>query len=199
MKLAGIIITGCLLSACGSIPIEFYTLQAPAGSNIAAAISTATPTTNADGSPLRVVLASLSLPDRVSRPQLVVRRNAQTVQILEQQRWAEPLNGAIQRVLADRLSEELGGVHVTLRNDYAQRDRALQLSVDVLQFESLPGQETILEVQWQWRNSAGALLKESKGLWREPVQGADSAALVAGHQRGLLRCATQIAQSLPRQ
>jgi uncharacterized lipoprotein YmbA len=197
MKLAGIIITGCLLSACGSVPVEhFYTLQAPAGGNIVA--PAAPPATNTDGSPLRVVLAGLSLPDRVARPQLVVRRNAQAVQILEQQRWAEPLNGAIQRVLADRLSAELGGVNVALRGDYAQRDGALQLSVDVLQFESLPGQEAILEAQWQWRNGAGVLLGESKGLWRELVQGADYAALVAGHQRALLRCAGQIAQSLPR-
>jgi uncharacterized protein len=208
MKLIAIsILTASLLSACGSAPKEhFYTLQPPAGSSNASNLGTSgSLPTNADGSPVRVVLAGFTLPDRVARPQLVVRRSAQSVQILEQQRWAEPLNGAIQRVLADNLSAQLGGLNVALRNDYAQRDAALQLSVDVLQFESVPGQEAILEVQWQWRNAAGALLAESRGVWREavPSQGqapsvADYTDLVAGHQRALQKCAGQIALSLPK-
>ena len=208
MKLIVIsILSAALLSACGSVPKEhFYTLQPPAGSAIG---SIGSIPINADGSPVRVVLAGFTLPDRVARPQLVVRRNAQSVQILEQQRWAEPLNGAIQRVLADNLSAQLGGLNVALRNDYVQRDGALQLSVDVLQFESVPGQEAILEVQWQWRNAAGALLGESRGVWREAVPGqgqtqgqgpsvADYTDLVAGHQRALQKCAGQIALSLPK-
>ena len=64
----------CLLAACASVPTpHFYTLQS----------GQAAPFSSPQVIP--VYLANFSIPERVNRPQLVVRKSAEQVQILEQQ------------------------------------------------------------------------------------------------------------------
>jgi uncharacterized lipoprotein YmbA len=174
----------CLLAGCTSVPKDqFYTLAAPGSQD------------SASKTQMQWVLGGLNLPQLVDRPQLVVRRNAQQVQILEQQRWAEPLKLDMGRALAGYLQEK--GIQLHPRSEFAARDGRSQLWIDVLQFESSPGREVVLEVTWQLRSSSGALLFSQRGLWREPVAGADYPALIAAHQRALQQCAAAIAQGAP--
>ena len=85
-----------LLSACGSPPRErFYTLDAPE------------PPVAADGAP-SISVGPVSIPELVDRPQLVVRVRPNEVVLTEQERWAEPLRGAITRVVAANLAAALG-------------------------------------------------------------------------------------------
>lgn len=173
-----------ILAACGSVPREqFYTLTAP---NAQAAGSKAQ---------MHWVLAGLTLPQLVDRPQLVVRRSPQQVQILEQQRWAEPLKFDFGRALGGYLQEK--GIQLHPRSEFSTRDGRPQLWVEVVQFESNPGRDVVLEVTWQLRSSSGALLLGQRGLWREPVQGDDYPALIAAHQRALQQCASAMAQGAP--
>lgn len=175
-----------LLAACASAPAEhFYTLQAPA-----------TPPASEQLWPQPLVLANLTLPDLVDKPQLVLRKNPQQVQIMEQRRWAEPLKGALAQALAANLRAQ--GMQVALTSDHLAHDSAWQLWVDVLQFESSPGKEALLEVQWQVRSASGARLYSGKGLWREAVASSDIDALIAAHQRALQQCAQEMGRSLQR-
>ena len=176
-----------LLAGCASAPQErFYTLQAPVPESAA----------NTPALPLKLVLANLTLPDWVDKPQLVIRKSPQQVQILEQQRWATPLKATLAQALAANLRAQ--GVQMGLRTEHGVKDNAWQLWVDVLQFESLPGQEAVLEVQWQVRNQQGMQVLVSRKLWREVPGDAGIEALVAAHQRALLQCAQEMARSLQR-
>lgn len=175
-----------LLAGCASAPQErFYTLQAHT-----------TPVASKDALPLQLILANLTLPDLVDKPQLVIRKNAQQVQILEQQRWAEPLKSALTQALAANLRAQ--GMQVSLRSDHLAQDNAWQLWVDVLQFESTPGKEALLEVQWQVRNKQGMQVFATRGLWRESVSSPDIDAVVAAHQRALMQCAQEMSRSMQR-
>ena len=175
-----------LLAGCASAPQErFYTLQAQT-----------TPVASKDALPLQLILANLTLPDLVDKPQLVIRKNAQQVQILEQQRWAEPLKSALTQALAANLRAQ--GMHVSLRSDHLAQDNAWQLWVEVLQFESTPGKEALLEVQWQVRSKQGIQAFGAKGLWRESASGPGIEDVVAAHQRALLQCAQEMARSMQR-
>jgi uncharacterized lipoprotein YmbA len=175
------------LCGCASPPQErFYTLQAQTA-------PAASPDNGAPPRP-RLVLAKLNLPELVDKPQLVIRKNDQQMQILEQQRWAEPLKGALTQALAANLRAQ--GWLVDQNSDHLALDGAYQLWVDVLQFETSPGQQALLEVQWQVRSSNGALLLASQGVWRETVAAVGIDAVVAAHQRALQTCAQEMGRSL---
>lgn len=170
---------------CASAPPErFYTLQTPT-TPAASPVNPARP---------RLVLAKLTLPELVDKPQIVIRKSDQQMQILEQQRWAEPLKGALTQALAANLRTQ--GWAVDQNSDHLALDGAYQLWVDVLQFETSPGQQAVLEVQWQIRSSNGALVLAKQGMWRETVAAADIDAVVAAHQRALQTCAQEMGRSL---
>jgi uncharacterized protein len=180
---AALLCLGCALAACASAPIQFYTLHDGQASQ-------ARPAGVDAGQSLRpLYLASLSLPERVDRPQLVVRKSAEQVQILEQHVWAEPLKQAFGRGLAAELRTQ--GFDLV-----ASRAAVPQLSVTVLNFEAWPGKEVLLEVEWQVKDADGKLLLRREMSWRETSLGADTAALVAAHRRALAQCGLEIAKTL---
>ncbi len=180
-----------LLAACASAPIQFYTLHdGQAGSVVQVATAAATAVATAAGQNLRpLYLASFSIPERVDRPQLVVRKSTEQVQILEQQVWAEPLKQAFSRGLA----VELRGQGFDL---VTSRAAVPQLSVEVLNFESWPGKEILLEVQWQVKDADDKVLLRREMSWRETNLEAGTAALVAAHRRALVQCAAEMAKTL---
>lgn len=90
--------TAFLLAACsGTADSRYYLLSAA---------PPAAPATGAKA----VAVAAVHLPGVLDRPELVVRTGAETVEILEFDRWAEPLDQMVPRVLAQDLSSRLPAV-----------------------------------------------------------------------------------------
>src|SRR5690349_9986860 len=111
-----------ILSACASAGRErFYTLNAPE------------PPAAAEGAP-SVAVVSVSVPDLVDRPQIVVRPGPNQVDMSEQARWAEPLRGAIARVVTANLAAAMNGKVAPQRGDPDYR-----VTLDVQRFESTLG------------------------------------------------------------
>src|SRR5690349_11809327 len=112
-----------ILSACGSTggKERFFTLNAPE------------PSAAAEGAP-SVAVVSVSVPDLVDRPQIVVRAGPNQVGMSEQARWAEPLRGAIARVVAASLAAAMNGKVAPQRGDPDYR-----VTLDVQRFESTLG------------------------------------------------------------
>ena len=85
-----------LLGACsGSVDSRYYLL------------SPVPPSDNPAAGGKAVVVSSIRLPGVLDRPELVVRTGAETVNILEFDRWAEPLDQMVPRVLGQDLSSRL--------------------------------------------------------------------------------------------
>ncbi len=188
-----------VLAACASAPPDaFYTLSASAA---------ATTSPQKPGA-YSVALGQITLPELVDRPQLVVRSSANRVTILEHQRWAESLKGAITHVLAADLSTQLGGVTVAVRGDNASRDAKYVVLVDITTFDSVQNEAATLEATWSVRamnpvmgangaNSVnGGILRSGKATVREPTQEPSVDALVAAHERALARLSAEIALSV---
>jgi uncharacterized lipoprotein YmbA len=175
-----------LLAACASTPTErFYTLNAPSAalsSNTAPAYS--------------VALGAVELPEMVDRPQLVVRTSANRVAVLEQQRWAEALKSAIPRVLAASLGAQLGGIPVAVRGDAAARNAKYRIAVQIGQLESELDRAVTLDATWSIRSASGAVLPSGKLHVREATQGSGYEALVAAHERALVRLSAELAQGI---
>jgi uncharacterized lipoprotein YmbA len=176
------------LVACASAPMEnYYTLAAPVPERQAAgpALSDASVTVIATG-----------LVETVDRPQLVLRVSETRVQILEQQRWAEPLKAAIPRVVAANLARELGSARVTSQSRAPPGDSAYRVALDVQRFDSTPGEGAAIDVAWSIRRMEGNAETRGRSSVKESAAGPGYEALVAAHSRALAAVSGEIAQAL---
>lgn len=187
---AVVVMVAAVLAGCGSTPkTHFYTLQAPlpagAGSSVAAA-----------GQP-GIVIGLVSLPELVDRPQLVVRTANNSVGISDLHRWGEPLKRDIAHVLAASISRELGNPRVTVHGQSGGAEGDVRIAVDVLRFESVPGVEAVIEVNWVVRRK-GAEPVAGRSVAREKVQVFGYEPLVAAHSRSLEQVGREIAAAVGR-
>ncbi len=175
------------VSGCGRSPaVKFYTLAAmapEAGSPVAASRS--------------VAVGPVTLPDLVDRPQLVIRVDANRVDILETHRWAEPLKDEIPRLLAENLARLLRPARVSTYGQSASHDAEYRVLVDIQRFESVPGDGVTIEALWSvTRAAAGAVPRKGHSLVHEPAAGTGYEALVSAHGRALAAVSRDIAQAL---
>jgi uncharacterized lipoprotein YmbA len=166
-----------LLSACGSPPRErFYTLDAPE------------PPVAADGAP-SISVGPVSIPELVDRPQLVVRVRANEVVLTEQERWAEPLRGAITRVVAANLATALSARVVGQRNG----DADYRVTLDVQRFES--GEDALIEAGWTVVPRTGER-RSGHSVARVKPQRREYDALAAAHSAALAAISREIAAAI---
>jgi uncharacterized protein len=175
-----------VLGGCASSPtIHFYTLSpvAPVDSTPVTASYT-------------VAVGLVSVPDTVDRPQMVMRLDTNRVALMEQARWAEPLQSGIGSVVAANLSRLLPGAWVTAYPQSANISADYQVAVAVQRFDSALGTAASVDVLWAVRDAKGAMIKAGRSAVSEPTQGAGNAALVAAHDRALAAVSRDIAQAI---
>lgn len=97
-----------MASFAGTSPkANFYTLNSQISNE------TIDENLNKNTSNLTIHIASVVMDETVDKPQLVIRTTRNQVEILEQQRWAQPLKNEILRVVAEHLSVLLGTNKIT--------------------------------------------------------------------------------------
>jgi uncharacterized lipoprotein YmbA len=174
------------LAGCGSSPPNrFYTLE-----------SRATAEPAAGKVAYSVTVVSVSVPDLVDRPQMVMRVDSNRVAIAEQSRWGEPLKSAIARAVAGNLGRLLDGARVGFYPQSASADADYRVAIDVQNFESAPGTAATIEVLWTVKSAKGKAEKSGRSLVRETVAGTDPEALVAAHERALIAISRDIAAAV---
>lgn len=178
-----------LLAACSSskLPERFHTLlpavppaaaSAPAGS----------------AEPLYIDVLPPSVPAQVDHPQWVVRQDDGSLLLLEQDRWAAPLQDELRGAIVARLGSRWGAVDV--RSVAPPASAPWRVQVDVQRFESVPGREARIEATWSLSSArAGSRTLLCQGSWVEPA-GADVAALAEAHRRAVARLADALGERL---
>ncbi|KND59074.1 hypothetical protein BVER_02599 [Candidatus Burkholderia verschuerenii] len=175
----------CLLAACGGSPRpSFYTLSPDA--SLEAAPNT---------TPLRVTVGPVTVPELVDKPQIVTRREPNEVNINEFARWGEPLKENIARTLAADLSRLLGSDNVSVYPQGADV-KPYQVRVDVMRFESVPGDSVTLDALWTVRSADGASRFDGHTVAHETAEGAGFDAIAAAHSRALAQMSRQIAGAI---
>ncbi|HEX5126367.1 MAG TPA: PqiC family protein [Rhodocyclaceae bacterium] len=165
-------------------------------------LSTSTANTSDASSPLAsaanysVGVATATLPDAIDRPQLVVRINANRVDMLEDQRWADDLKREIPRVVAENLAQRLGSSRVAAYPQHAAENTDYTVLLDVQRFDSEPNEAATLDILWTLRRTSNVTPRTTHFIWREPVNGIGFDALVAAHSRALAKLSDQIAQAI---
>lgn len=135
-----------LLGACAttSTPAHFYTLSAPVAANASAQRT----------SPLLVETMPVRVPERLARPQIVVRAAADTAQvrILEHERWSSPFGYELHDAFASAITADLGAIDVSAGGPPAEA-RSYRIAIELMQFDAVPDDHLQASFSWSIKRS----------------------------------------------
>jgi len=175
-----------VLAGCSRSPrVNFYILEPTAKAEVAV------PDQNAP----TVAIATITLPEVIDRPQLVVRVDGSRVDILEMHRWAEPLKSAIPRLLADNLSHLLRSTQVSTYSQTNASEADYRIFMDILRFESTADSVTV-DSLWTIRRTIQGSQKTGRSQVHEPRGGKGYEALVSAYSRALAAVSNDIARAI---
>jgi len=141
----------------------------------------------------RVAIGPASVPDALDRPQIVLSSQPGRLEFSDAENWSAPLKREIPRVLAEVVGQRLPAAHVKAYSQYGGQDADFGVLIDVLRFESRPGDSITLKVAWAVRGRDGARLHEARSVKVEKVSSPGVAPLVAAHQNALAALGREIA------
>jgi len=172
------------LTACASPPSRFYTLSP---------IREAPPATPSSAS---VAVGPVSLPESLDRAEMVVQLDSNQVALDEFNRWASPLQTEIQLVLIENLVHLLGTSSVFRYPQGSAGASDFRVRIDVLRFESVPGEAAFLDVLWTVRGKNEKDRKTGRFTRREAVTDSSYDALAAAHSRALGTLSRELAETI---
>lgn len=185
-----------VLAACSGAPTRYYTL---AESTPSATAQRAT----ADTAALAIEMAPVALPERLARPQLVVRRTGvlqlretseAEVDVLEQSRWSSSFEYELRDALASGVAGRLSAFDAT-KSGRPRGIPVYRIAVQLREFDAQPGTRVDTAFGWSVRRGDGdALLTCQLRLSESVTGGVDGVAV--GAQRITGRLADEIARNV---
>ncbi|SPF46347.1 conserved exported hypothetical protein [Syntrophobacter sp. SbD1] len=144
----------------------------------------------------------VKIPDYLNRPQIVTRTTRDNIQIAEFDRWAEPLEKNLTRVLADNLSTLVPSENVCAFPWRKCMPVQYQVTMEIIHLEKAPNEKILLDASWSVLGNDGEKLiatKRSKLI--VPVESAGFEAIASAESRAVEELSGEIAsviKSLPR-
>jgi uncharacterized lipoprotein YmbA len=171
----------CVGAGCTSAPVRYYTLSSPPDQ-----------TSPVPETTLAIDVRIVHTPPQLKRAELMARTSLTEVTLLENERWASPVNDEIKDALRLQLQRRRGGM-TALRVAFAK----LTIDIDVQHFEAVLGGYALLEVSWSANSfatggqSAGARPTTCTFRAVEKI-GTGYAEMVEGYQREITALAEAI-------
>ncbi len=172
-----------MIAGCASASPQLYTLS-----------PTAQPV-NAKSN-LTISVGPVTVPAAVDRSQLVLSVAPHQVAVDEFNRWASPLKTDIARVVAQNLSLILGTPYASVFPQSVSVSPSYRVTIDVMHFESIPGDSARLTAIWSVRRTADEQSQGGSTALSEPVRDNTYAALVAAHSKMLGTMSSNIAATI---
>ncbi len=149
---------------------------------------------SAPASALQIEMPPIALPERLVRPQLVVRSANAPVDILDLHRWAAPFDSELHDALASGITQQLGAIDVTTGGRLASQP-VYRIAVQLRQWDAAVDKQVQASFSWTLRRSDGGRNLACQWSQSEPV-GAGIAALAQGAQRLTGRAAQSMAAAV---
>jgi uncharacterized lipoprotein YmbA len=181
---AALLAAGCTLLAPAADPSRFFVL-------------TALSTSSAEGSALALGVGPVRVATYLAVSEIQVRTSPTELSRSAVDRWAEPLEEGVTRVLAQNLSAELGTRDVVLFPWYAEQSPSHQVQLSVRRFELEPDGSGVLEARYEVTALApggGHVIRDVE--LRQTSTGSDVAASVAALSESLAELARRIAADI---
>lgn len=144
----------------------------------------------------RIAIGPATVPEAVDRRQMVLHIGSGQYVISDASAWLTPLKDDIPRVVADEVARLLPSAQVAAYMQHSGQDAYFRVTIDVIRFESTPGESITLDVAWDVRDHSGSVLREASGSYVVPVDAAGIPAVVAAHRKALVAVAREIVHSL---
>jgi uncharacterized lipoprotein YmbA len=144
-------------------------------------------------------IGPVKLADYLDESQIVTRQSDNQLAKAEFHRWVGPFKNNFVNVLADDIGSLLATDKVYLFPWRASVPIDYQVTVDVVRCDGRLGEAAWLEARWSiFQGPERKLLKTARSSMREPVTGADYAALVAAESRAVAKLSQEIAAAIQR-
>ena len=142
-------------------------------------------------------IGPVKLADYLDQSMLVTRTSDNQAVKAEFDRWVGSLKDNFINVLADNIGFLLSTERIYLFPWRVSVPIDYQVAMEVIRCDGRLGEAVWLEVRWSIFGSPGKkLLKTNRSSIREPVSGADYAALVAAQSRALAKLSQEIAEAI---
>lgn len=151
---------------------------------------------DANGQGTKLSLGPISFPAYLDRPQLVTRNSLNEIVVAEFDRWAEPLQDNLLRVLKENLSRNLDGISISDYPWQPNQGHGLSLQLTINQFDGVIGQRTVVDVRWLLLRPNNSKELDRGHFVSRLLIGNSHEELVAGLNESLNQLSHQIAQAI---
>ncbi|MFA6349961.1 MAG: PqiC family protein [Candidatus Omnitrophota bacterium] len=139
----------------------------------------------------------VKIPEYLNRPQIVTRGKDNLLTFAQFDRWAEPLDAALLRMLNENISAMLSGAEVMKFNWSILAPVKYQVSVDIIKIESDLDKDLELVAQWSiFDLNIRELIFTKRTQLFEPVQPNDYFGLNQALSSAVTKLSIEIAQKL---
>jgi uncharacterized lipoprotein YmbA len=193
VRFAGFVALVFSLAALGgcarSVPINYYILHSMPGP--------APLTRTAPAQSMVVGVGPVTIPPFLDRPQIVTKPTPDTLDFAEFDRWAEPLDKNLARVVADDLSKRLPNAQTCVFPWRRSIPVKYQVTLDILHLEKIEGDKILLEANWKILGKKGKkllVMKRSRVMTVEA--GAGFSGIASAESRAVATLSREIANEL---
>ncbi len=157
IKIITAILSGMLLCGCGlngtSEPSRFYAMGTPTVQQVRGPDKT----TN-------IVIESVSVPQSVDRPQIVVKQSDSNMLIVSEfDRWIEELSNALPVVISENMNMYAKNINARPKRGYTSSSNTKYIvSVDFVRFDTETDGKITISAWWTVSNARGDVLVQKK-------------------------------------
>ena len=180
--------SGCLSVANSPTP-RFYALQSISAGQISKKINIA--------EPIIVGIGPVKIPEYLNRPQIATQTTNSVLAFAEFDRWAEPLQSALPRIISEDLSALMPAATFCTSPWGMDIPVKYQVIMDVVRLESRMDDNLSLAVQWSLinlENKKMMLMKRSK--FSKPIEPHNYAGLAETLSKECAALSAEIAEAL---
>lgn len=183
--LAAASMAAMLLGACGTTPpAQFYTLAATPAS-----AAGARPT---QGAQTFIEVMPVAVPERLARPQVVVRSDATKLDVLEQDRWSSPFNNELRDALAAGIASRLGAIDIS-RSGRQPDQVSYRIAIELRDLDAVRNGQVQASFGWSVTRSDDRKTAVCRLTVVEPVAGGAVSDVVVATQKVVANAAEAIA------
>jgi uncharacterized lipoprotein YmbA len=194
-RLVAIFIVLILLGGCArSQPANYYILRS---------LQNPGPEAGAVGTQQApaIGVGPVKIPAYLDRPQMATRSTPDSLKFAEFDKWAEPLEKNLTRVIADNLSVLVPSGHICIYPWASSMQVQYQITLEIIHLEKMPDGHVMLDASWNILGNGGEkllVMKRSKLIM--PVESAGFEAIASAESRAVEALSREIAaevKSLP--
>ena len=144
-----------------------------------------------------VVVGPLTLTQVLDRPQIIIRQSNNEIRVSDLDRWAEPLQENLIRVVVDNLAVLLSGGSVIRFPPARTIPVTYQIIIEFTRFDGNPKEQVMLRARWTILGDKGdSVLLEQESVLNELSNGDTTAEMVSAQSRLVAKFSREIAEAI---